>query len=179
MAIEWWSETTKKSSKLQQKWPRIEKAILTVWFPLLRRYVHYRQVWNRVSSSFEFQVRLDFFNGSYQNSEQSHQKNCNFLASQVIFQSWNVAKFLLKIIFIKIYLILIRGQICTFVWMWKLKFKSPLLSNRQVGMCDATYILRVRSDQTKLLMMHNWNSEAERLPSSCKLYLSCFEIIIN
>ena len=77
----------KKSSKLQQKWPRIEKAILTVWFPLLRRYVHYRQVWNRVSSSFEFQVRLDFFNGSYQNSEQSHQKNCNFLASQVIFQS--------------------------------------------------------------------------------------------
>ena len=28
-------------------------------------------------------------------------------------------------------------------------------------------------------MMHNWNSEAERLPSSCKLHLSYFEIIIN
>ena len=37
----------------------------------------------------------------------------------------------------------------------------------------------IRGDQTKLLMMHNWNSEAERLPSSCKLHLSYFEIIIN
>ena len=105
----------KKSSKLQQKWPRIEKAILTVWFPLLPRYVHYRQVWTRVSSSFEFQVKLnlkvklwqhlDFF--SWLKILNNVIENCKSLVSQVIFQSRNGTEFFWKL-FVSIYTKLVQ-----------------------------------------------------------------------